>query len=409
MNGRRVVAVIAAALLALTAARTAAAQEPQTRAEALRLQREEKARRTAPYQPSRLERALLWLENRRVLERVLNPPEGWYPKIGNVTTGSGFAVGPAYRKPGLFGGRASFSTFALGSLSKYWLIDARLTAPELAGGRAFAELLAQRSDFPSEDFYGLGPDSRREDATTFGLRNQTIEVKAGIRPTPWLSLGGGVTHLNPHIGSGAEGPSVEEVFTPSQLPGLLEQPDFVRYEATAQVSNRSPRNNPRRGGQYTLSLQTFDDRSGNVNDFTRVELELQHYLPLLKDRRVMALRALVSSSDADAGRQVPFYLQRTLGGPDTLRGFRRFRFRDENLLLLQAEYRWEIFTAVDGAIFFDAGNVAPTFDELSLRHLESDYGIGFRFGTINGVFLRIEGAFGSSGGKHFVWVFDHVF
>jgi hypothetical protein len=41
--------------------------------------------------------------------------------------------------------------------------------------------------------------------------------------------------------------------------------------------------------------------------------------------------------------------------------------------------------------------------------LESDYGIGFRFGTNNGVFLRIEGAFGSSGGKHFILRFGNAF
>jgi hypothetical protein len=399
--------VRAAAILLLAA--PVAAQEPETRAEELRRLREEKARQTAPYQPSRLERALLWLENARVLERVLNPPEGFYPKIGNVTTGSGFAVGPAYRQPGLLGGHASFSTFALGSISKYWLLDARLTVPEIASGRAFAEVVAQRSDFPSEDFFGLGPDSRRDDATTFGLQNQTLGVRAGVRPRPWLSFAGGISHLSPQISSGEGGRSVEEVFTPSQLPGLIFQPDFVRYEAVAQVNNRSPRGNPRRGGQYTLTLQGFDDRSGDLGDFTRVEADLQQYLPLLKDRRVLALRAMLSSSDSDPGGYVPFYLQRTLGGPDDLRGFRRFRFRDKNLLLLQAEYRWEIFTAVDGAIFYDAGNVASTFGELSLRHLESDYGIGFRFGTRNGVFLRIEGAFGSSGGKHFVWTFGHVF
>jgi outer membrane protein assembly factor BamA len=106
---------------------------------------------------------------------------------------------------------------------------------------------------------------------------------------------------------------------------------------------------------------------------------------------------------------VPFYFQRTLGGPDDLRGFRRFRFRDRNLLLLQAEYRWEIFTAVDGAIFYDTGKVASRPGDLTLQDLESDYGIGFRFGTRNGVFLRVEGAFGSSGGKHFIFRFGHVF
>jgi hypothetical protein len=79
------------------------------------------------------------------------------------------------------------------------------------------------------------------------------------------------------------------------------------------------------------------------------------------------------------------------------------------VLLLQAEYRWEIFTAVDGAIFYDAGRVAPRFGDLGLGDLESDYGIGFRFGTVNGVFLRIEGAFGSSAGAHFILRFGHVF
>jgi outer membrane protein assembly factor BamA len=106
---------------------------------------------------------------------------------------------------------------------------------------------------------------------------------------------------------------------------------------------------------------------------------------------------------------VPFYYQRTLGGPDDLRGFRQFRFRDRNQLLLQAEYRWEIFTAVDGALFYDTGKVASRVEDLNFQDLESDYGIGFRFGTANGVFLRVEGAFGSRDGKHFILRYGHVF
>jgi hypothetical protein len=53
--------------------------------------------------------------------------------------------------------------------------------------------------------------------------------------------------------------------------------------------------------------------------------------------------------------------------------------------------------------------VTSRVEDLNLRDLESDYGIGFRFGTQNGVFLRIEGAFGSKEGKHFVFRFGHVF
>ena len=134
------------------------AQEPTTRAEALRRQREEKSQQLAPPEPSRLERLLLDLESGRLFERLLNPAEGLYPKIGNVTAGSGIAIGPAYRKPALFGGHADFSTFAAGSFQRYWMVDARVKLPRLARERISVDVHAQRYDFPEEDFFGLGPD-----------------------------------------------------------------------------------------------------------------------------------------------------------------------------------------------------------------------------------------------------------
>lgn len=385
------------------------AQEPQTRAETLSQAREEKSAKTTPYVPGRLERTLLWLENQRVLERVLNPAEGIYPKIGNVTAGGGFAVGPAYRRPALFGGHADFSAFAMGALTRYWMIDARLTLPRLAGNRAFAELYGQRFDFPSEDYFGTGPSSRREDFTTFGLRNTIGGARGGLRPLSWLSIGIGADLSSPRTSGGREGRSIDTVFNPDTAPGLNDETDFLRYELFADLNYRTPRGNPRKGGRYLLRYEKFDDRTGGQYGFDRLEADLQQYIPLVKDRRVLALRAFVSNAEADEGQQVPFYFLRTLGGPDDLRGFRRFRFRDSALLLMQAEYRWEIFTAMDGAIFYDTGMVAADPGSFNVDDLESDYGIGFRFGTSNGVFLRIEGAFGSSGGKHFVMRFGHVF
>ena len=203
--------------------------------------------------------------------------------------------------------------------------------------------------------------------------------------------------------------SIQDVFDDASTPGLDRQPNFLRYEVSADFNYRQPLGNPRRGGRYFVAYSHFDDRDLDAYSFSRVNVDLQQYIPLLSDRRVLALRMVTSASDTTDQNQVPFYLQRTLGGPDDLRGFRRFRFRDENLLLLQAEYRWEIFTAVDGAIFYDAGKVASRIEDLDFSDLESDYGIGFRFGTVNGIFLRVEGAFGSSGGKHFILRYGHVF
>jgi hypothetical protein len=387
----------------------ASAQGPQTRAGLLEEMRREKAANLDPPRQSGLERALILLENDRLLERLLNPAEGIYPKIGTVTPGGGFALGPAYRRPELLGGHADLSAFAAGSFKRYWMLDARLNFPRLADDRVFAELLVQRFDFPSEDYFGLGPVSDRRAHVTYGLQSTVLGAGGGVRPVDWFTLGGRLDYLTPRISGGTNGRPIERLFDEATAPGLAAQPDFVRYEAIADLNYRQPQGNPRRGGRYALVFQHYDDRETGVFSFDRLEADVQQYFPMLNDRRVIAVRAFTSLASAADGRAVPFYFQRTLGGPDDLRGFRRFRFRDENMLLLQAEYRWEIFTAVDGAIFYDAGKVAPSAGDLNLDDLESDYGIGFRFGTKNGVFLRIEGAFGSDAGKHLVFRFGHVF
>jgi len=375
----------------LTAPAYAQEPGPQTRAGTLALERAEKATALDPPVPGRLERALLSLENGRFFERLLMPPEGFYPKIGNVTPGSGFAIGPGYRKAGLIGDQTHFTAFGVASLQKYWMLEARLDAPELADGRLFAATYVRRYDYPEEDFFGLGPDSLRESHTTYALRSTDVGGAAGVRVTPWFLLGSTVDVLTPRVS------------------GLPDQAEFVRAGVTAEINTRQPRGNPRQGGRYLLAYQRFNGLDGRGSDFDRVEADVQQYISLYKNRRVLALRGFVSTSDAAAGAVVPFYLQRTLGGPDNLRGFHQFRFRDRNVMLLQAEYRWEIFTAMDGAIFYDAGKVASRVEDLNFSDLESDYGIGFRFGTSNGVFLRVEGAFGSSGGAHFILRFGHVF
>jgi hypothetical protein len=397
------------AAAALTGPALVHAQEPATRAETLQREREQKATTLQPPEKNRLERALLDLESGRFFERLLNPAEGLYPKIGNIATGSGFSLGPGYRHPGLFGGHVDFAGFAAASVTQYWMFDARLLMPRLAGGRAGLDVHARRYDFPEEEFFGIGPDSSREDNVFYGLKNTTLGVSGAFRPTPWLSVSAGVDHLQPAIDARTDEGSLFTRFAPSDVPGVLVQPNYFMYSTQVDVNTRLPRGNPRRGGRYILLFERYEDSDIDLFSFNRVEVDLQRYVPVLHDRRVLAVRGRVSMADADEGAEVPFYYLRTLGGADDLRGFRNLRFRDRNTLLLQAEYRWEIFTAMDAALFFDAGKVAPRREDLDFHDLETDYGIGFRFGTVNGVFLRIEGAYGSSDGPHFVMRFGHVF
>ena len=87
-----------------------------------------------------------------------------------------------------------------------------------------------------------------------------------------------------------------------------------------------------------MTAAKFDDHDLGQFDFYRVDVHLQHYIPLASRYRVLAFRAIGAFTNADSGQSVPFYLQPTLGGHRDLRGFRESRFRDENTVLLGAEY-----------------------------------------------------------------------
>ena len=101
-------------------------------------------------------------------------------------------------------------------------------------------------------------------------------------------------------------------------------------------------------------------------------------------------------------------MQPTLGGFNTLRGFRTLRFYDDNAAVVNAEYRWEICTGFDMAIFADAGEVFHRPSQFSLSNVKSDMGFGFRFNNQRNMVMRVDTGFSKEGFQ--VWVaFDKVF
>jgi hypothetical protein len=393
----------------LCLAAPARAQEVSSRTEWLRQQRAEKAQQLEPYTPTRLERAVLKIEN-DYLPRLFVARSGFYPRIGSFTSGGGFALGPGHRLLGLFDGRANLATSAALSYKNYWIVESVLDAPRLARGRHFASAHVRYTSFPEEDYFGMGPDSTRVDRVSYALSQASAGVEAGTRPAPWARVGGRVEYIDADIGRGSDDrfPDLAERFDESSAPGLESQPGFFRVGGYAQVDYARPLN-ARQGGRYTVAVHRYLDTAGGAYTFNRVDVDLQQYLSAFNERRVFALRALGSFTDPAGDATVPFYLMATLGGNHTLRGFRAFRFRDRSEILLQAEYRFEILTALDGAVFYDTGQVAPRMGALSWRDFERDYGVGLRVGTNAGVFIRFDVAFGSGEGTKTWLRFTHVF
>jgi outer membrane protein assembly factor BamA len=404
---RGVVAAIVTLVLTLLGPGAASAQEPQTRAEADRQRREQNAATAKPYEPGGLERALDFVDRRAlfVLDR-----EGLHPKLGTITTGSGFAYGVGFRDRDLFSNTGMLEVWAAASLKKYWATEAQLTFPRVAGNRLYFSTWAGRRDYPQENFFGLGPDSERDDRSDYAIRTNHFGGRAGVRPADHVLVGGGIEFLQPRVGQGRNDsyPDISETFGPSEAPGLGIRADFLRSEAFVEVDYREPRN-ARQGGWYRLAYWHYDDRTTGQLTFNRFDADVRQFIGFLAGRRVIAARLFASTSETDDGREMPFYFMPTLGGNDTLRGFREYRFRGPHAILAQAEYRWEIWSGLDGALFYDAGKVAERRADLNLKNLESDYGFGFRFNTDNGVVFRVDTAFGSRDGKHLYLVFGGVF
>ena len=216
--------------------------------------------------------------------------------------------------------------------------------------------------------------------------------------------------MQPRLGSGQNDrfPNTADAFSPSEAPGLDARADFLRSDAFIEVDYRQPRY-PKKGGWYRVDFSHYDDRTLGQFTFNRIDADLRQFIGFLAGRRVIAARLFVSTSDTSEGQTMPFYFMPTLGGNDTLRGFREYRFRAPHSILVQGEYHWEIWSGFDAAVFYDAGKVANRREDLDFENLESDYGIGFRFNTNSGVILRVDAAFGSRDGKHLYIVFGGVF
>ncbi len=395
------------AMLALGATPTGA---QETRAELLEQQRAARANEVAPYEPNRVEHGLLLVDEHRVLERLVGGLYGFYPRMGGFPTGSGFALGVGFRKA-VVNDHLRVDLGTVGSLKGYKLVQASASLTRLFDGRLEVGGDWAWSDYPQEDFFGLGSSSALEDATSYRLRGHEMRGYVTLRPLGWFSAGSRLGLLHADISAGTDDalPRIHDRFTDETAPGLGRAPRLGYHQIFLDVDYRDEPGNTRAGGRYRVSWGWYDDRRSGAFDFGRTDAEVLQVFPIFDKKRNVAVRIQVSHIEAESAARVPFFLMPSVGGSDTLRGFREYRFRDANYALVNAEYRWEAFSALDLALFFDAADVAPRWDQLSLSGLKTSWGVGLRFNTNRHVFLRLDVGTGGHEGTRFFMKFGPAF
>ncbi len=149
---------------------------------------------------------------------------------------------------------------------------------------------------------------------------------------------------------------------------------------------------PSKGWYGELVVYRDDKATGSTFNYTRVALDVAKYFSYREN--ILALNVYSIYSDSD----LPFFQMGNLGGMKKMRGFYEGRYRDNNLLVFQAEYRRHLFWLLGFTLFADAGQVAKRYDAFIDKNWRYTYGAGLRLtlDKAQKINLRIDAAVGNN-------------
>jgi outer membrane protein assembly factor BamA len=314
------------------------------------------------------------------------------PLIGGFPADSGFALGGAISRTHLAGPIEAHAK-GIVSVKKYQLYEIGAGIPELGRWLSF-DLSSRYSNFPQEDFWGLGPNTPQSARSNYLLEDvdttATLSASAGgFR----AGVNAGRLRINTGRGRDRKFPSVPEPLQSS--PRFTHIGGFFEYESLDEAAD------PHTGGKYSFQWTAY------ASSFQRYVVDLRRFIPVTSADRI-GLRLQTSFTRSSPKEEVPFFMLPTAGGTDTVRGFNQYRFRDRNALVLNSEYRRPLADFLELVAFADAGRVFSRSSDLGLRDLHPAAGIGARVKFGSRVFFGIDLGFSGEGRK--LWFrSDHMF
>jgi hypothetical protein len=343
-------------------------------------------------EPGTIERAVIWFD-RHFGNDLTN---GFYTDFWNMVPGAGWiSGGPGYAKDSVF-----FDASAGVSWRNYKSAQALVEFPKLAGSRLTLGSQVKWQDLTQVQYFGEGPGALESNLSEYRVKSANLVGYGVFRPVRSVGIGGEVGWLKPSIlprgGSfQRDHPDTFEVFPSDVVFSRADQPTFLTSEASITADTRDFPGHPTRGSVLRAAATHYSDRDFGTFSFRQYDAEAAHFIPLVGSRVVVALHGWVVGSDTGEGQTVPFYLQPSLGGGNSLRAYSDYRFHDRSLLLVTAETRVAMMTHVDAAFFVDAGNVAPRVGDLNLD--KRAYGFGLRLHSRRDTFARLDMARGDEG------------
>jgi outer membrane protein assembly factor BamA len=344
------------------------------------------------------------------IDSIVNP-NGLASQLGGLPTGGGFSLGPRYIRRDWLHEHLISDTYLVGSTKKWYKGQSTLDFVGLMDNHLRLTAAGAYQNAASMPYYGEGSNSSKDNQSDYRSEFTSAHFNGQFHFLDQkLSAGYSVGGLLVNIGPGDRGgwPSTDKIFNESNTPGLEKQSNFITGTASITADLTTPSFSNPKGLILEARDTQFWDQSGNNSSFHLLQTQATYYVPFINGMRTLAFRARNETTFHADGHQVPFYLQPTLGGPNDLRGYERYRYYGNDSSLLSGEYKWSVAGSVEMALFGDGGNVYRRPGLIGLRELRGDGGFGVRFKNKQQEIMRFDVGFSPEGVK--VWfVFNNAF
>jgi hypothetical protein len=253
---------------------------------------------------------------------------------------------------------------------------------------------ARERVYPRVDFFGLGQASEVDGRSDYGVAGSSVDLVGQWQRDRHFGVSGRVGTLDLRLrpGTNSNIPNTDTMYPPTSAPGLDAQ---HRYRVLGAAATLDYRDEPQMPSEGTfLGVAWWRGTALEVDDpafnWTRLIAEVRQFVPWGSPDRVIAIHGLLSTRLGDVTAPTPFYLQPTLGGSKTLRGFGSYRLRGDAVWTATIEYRWRVHRRLQIAPFLDAGAVANQFSHLGDARVAFSPGIGLRAISHDRVIGRLD-------------------
>jgi len=226
---------------------------------------------------------------------------------------------------------------------------------------------ADFSKFP-EFFYGLGNDTKEVDRLLVTFDLIRIQTKNLIRIK--RNMYGGIYFQYQNLFN-------QDVKLMSNTPDA-DVYGNMGYNATGigplfMIDNRDNPLNPAKGSYLECSYVDFKNIINNQNMFTSFTFDARKYHTFFH-KLIWNGNVFFSYNKGE----VPYRMMSEIGGARFLRGYYRGRFRDNNKLVVQQEFRMPVYGIFGLAVFGGIGSVAKTLSQFKTNEIRYSYGVGLR-------------------------------